>query len=429
MDGFNVTLKETPIIYMPNFTPDLISVQNINIAKAHQQHQRFSLIIDLAIDRSLQFSNLVKNDLHVYIACSHCTPQHWLNATRLICDLPHASALNSTTSSTAECPQKVFDAVLTDLDKHNTLNLVNTFIGNYRLASKLTQPVDQNLKIYLQTYALNNVDNYAGFARALAARTTTTDQDLLDSLLLSGESKLPIQSAGMSAASARNLALIAGVVASLLVLLIVFTLVLVTVIGRLKRRCRLLSSSGVGSKQMRLRLDKCQQQIDQIELGVRCRCAQLFQQLHQDYLNELNHDMIYTLGLPVWNYKTYLLKMLSPNGTLGDKSVVQATGAGRAAMTCSSMSNSTTNSLLSSAALTPLQKQVNAGGMSVYATIKSSNMMMQAAADSQGKHTFLNYLLNKSWKRFRNKYKVNRGLAVIFVCLYFDNQLTCKSDQ
>jgi len=395
MDGFNVTLKETPIIYMPNFTPDLISVQNTNIAKAHTQHQRFSLIIDLAIDRSLQFSNLVKNDLHVYIACSRCSPHHWLNATRLICDLPHASPLNSTTASTSECPQKAFDAVLTDLDKHSTLNLVNTFIGNYRLASKHTEPVDQNLKIYLQTYALNNVDNYAGFARALAARTTTTDQDLLDSLLLSGESKLPIQSPGMSAASARNLALIAGVVASLLVLLIVFTLVLVTVIGRLKRRCRLLSSSGVGSKQMRLRLDKCQQQIDQIELGVRCRCAQLFQQLHQDYLNELNHDMIYTLGLPVWNYKTYLVKML------GDKSVVNGSGAGRAAaMTCSSMSNSTTNSLLSSTAVTPLQKQVNAGGMSVYATIKSSNMMMQAAADSQGKHTFLNYLLNKSWKRF-----------------------------
>jgi len=56
---------------------------------------------------------------------------------------------------------------------------------------------------------------------------------------------------------------------------------------------------------------------------------------------------------------------------VGDKSAVYATI--RAAMTYSSMSNSTTNSLFSSAGLIPLQKQVNGGGggMSVYATIKA----------------------------------------------------------
>ena len=48
----------------------------------------------------------------------------------------------------------------------------------------------------------------------------------------------------------------------------------------------------------------------------------------------------------------------------------------RAAMTSSSMSNSTTNSLLSSG-LTPEQKQQLNATMSVYATIKSNNMMMQ----------------------------------------------------
>ncbi len=410
MDGFNVTLKETPIIYMPNFTPQLISIQNIKIAMAQQSQQKFSLIVDLTIDHSVQFSDLIKNDLQIYVACSPCMSIQWLNSTRISCDLPEASVVNLTTSdSSVKCPQKVFNAVLDSMDKHNILSLVNTFIGNYQVASKVRDhSIDQNLKIYLQTYALNNIDDYQGFSRALAANTISTNRDLLDRLLLTGDWKFKINdSEDTTGVTAQNLILIAAVVAALLVMLIIFTLVLVMFIMRMKRKCRLLSGSGVAmlgagsrktksDKKIRLYLEKCQQQIDQIELSVRSRCAQMFQQLHLDYLNELNHDMIYTLGLPVWNYKTYLFKILFQSSTVSKAkgSTIGNLAAGRSAMTCSSMSNSTTNSLLSGSVMTPLQKQhLNSATMSVYATIKSSNMLMNGTPDtsSQGEEFLPSY--------------------------------------
>ena len=118
------------------------------------------------------------------------------------------------------------------------------------------------------------------------------------------------------------------------------------------------------------------------QVAIRPKCAQLFQQLHHDYLNELNHELIYTLGLPVWNYKTYLVNMLFPPASRAANSsslLVQTN------MTCSSMSNSTTNSLLSST-LTPKQQQqqqqANSAAMSVYATIKSNSMLMQLGENS-----------------------------------------------
>jgi len=211
-----------------------------------------------------------------------------------------------------------------------------------------------------------------------------------------------LKSPAESSLAAKNLILIASVIATLLVLLILFTLVLVTIIMRMKRKCQQLSGGGTSlklnhkptrrkvDKKLRQYVAKCHQQVEQMEVAIRPKCAQLFQQLHHDYLNELNHELIYTLGLPVWNYKTYLVNMLFPPACRAANSsslLVEASTGGRAGqtnMTCSSMSNSTTNSLLSST-LTPKQQQqqqANSAAMSVYATIKSNSMLMQLGENS-----------------------------------------------
>jgi hypothetical protein len=235
-------------------------------------------------------------------------------------------------------------------------------------------------------------------------------------------------------------------IAAFLVILIVFTVALVSIVFKMKRKehdnsnstqnqiitstlltrshssksrkksllLKKLGASGTtnggsrskkSEKQLKLEYDTMLKQIDGLELSVRGECAQLFQQLHHDYVNELNHDLIYTLGLPMWNYKTYLFNILFPQSrhSLSNLLAVETSATSTASsttsssnsnscknnktsnlvmmpnlMSASSMSNSTTNSLLSST-LTPTQKhqqqqQLNAT-MSVYATIKSSSML------------------------------------------------------
>lgn len=398
MDGFNVTLKNVPVTYIPDFTKDLISIENVDIAMRKNYEiskSQFSLIISLKIDPLIKYNDLLKNDLSVYIACSKCFDLKWINDSHISCQLPQVSANLTTIQS---CPSKVFRTTLKNLDM-NVLRLVNVFIGNDEISNEQAskESDNDNLKIYLQTYALNNIDRFEQFSKALVAQTKSTNQALMSSLLLKDDSVMREETDEDSAA--KNLMLIASVIATLLVMLIVFTAILVTIILRMKRRCKQLNSgksipmmkSKKMDKQLKQNLEKCQQQIDQIELSVRSKCAQLFQQLHHDYLNELNHDMIYTLGLPVWNYKTYLLNMLFPVQSNSSSSLLIETNPNKGQnMTCSSMSNSTTNTLLSST-LTPTQKQQQTNStMSVYATIKSNNMLMQFNDNSSLQQTSTN---------------------------------------
>lgn len=414
MDGFNATLKNMPVTYIPDFTPGMISIRDIDIAMKQSNplatnsaaHNEFSLIIDLDLDRSLGGLRelLVKSELSFYVACSECTNLKWLNETRVSCQLPQIAVANVTTMD-SECERKVIDTVKKHILK-DSLQLINGFIGEYLVPKAKEEEFNENLDVYMQTFALNNIDNFKKFVIAVLAKLddvlpilTSTNKATRDRLISMIDPKVFKKPSDESMAT-QNLFLITSVIATLLVLLIVFTLVLVTIIMRMKRKCKQLSSGGgmsmklsykaTGSKvgkKLRQHMEKCQQQIDQMEVAIRPKCAQLFQQLHHDYLNELNHELIYTLGLPVWNYKTYLVNMLFPSANQsGSSLLIEANPkAGQTNMTCSSMSNSTTNSLLSST-LTPKQHQQQQassnGTMSVYATIKSNNMLMQLNENS-----------------------------------------------
>ena len=417
MDGFNVTLKNSPVVYTPNFAAHLVSIKHIDISMQPvlaESEKQFSLVVDLNIAKSVLYNELLRNDLTVHVGCSTCLGLKWVNETRLTCRLPvAASSSSSNMSDGIECSSKVFNSMLAHLNM-NRLSLINLFVGNCELSKPLEdfELLNENLRIYLQTYSLNGVDHFGKVAAALAAQTTTTNSLLLDRLLNKEDSmvRLSLEDSGQSA---RSLLLIASIIATLLVMLIVFTIILVTVILKMKRKCKQLNANmplggkmaysvgGLaaggkrkGGKQLRLQLDKLQQHMDQMELGVRSKCAQLFQQLHHDYINELNHDMIYTIGLPVWNYKTYLFNVLFASdsaaissGLIGvegsSASSCSSSGASttiknqNGGMTCSSMSNSTTNTLLSAT----LQKQQLNSTMSVYATIKSN--MMHFNGDQQ----------------------------------------------
>ena len=182
MDGFNVTLKDTPVTYIPDYTPDMISIRAINIGMeqepqtkaAKTAEQQFSLLIDLDLERSLLFSDLLKTDLSFFVACSECAGVKWLNESRVTCQLPRVAVANLTTAES--CEPKVVANVLANLDM-NRLQLINGFVGNYLVrAEHKEEELDENLRIYMQTYALNNVDRFDRFSRSIAARTTSTNQ-------------------------------------------------------------------------------------------------------------------------------------------------------------------------------------------------------------------------------------------------------------
>jgi hypothetical protein len=437
MDGFNVTLKNMPVLYMPSLTSQSISIKNINIQMKEKMTpmdaQTFTLIIDMKMN-DLNIGMMLRDDLQVYIACSPCTNHIWLNEFTFTCELP--SLLLSNKSTAAMCEQKVYNTILNTLNTNSKLNLLHFYLGNYEIFQESDFSVlNENLKLYIKTYLINNVDNFAKISESLARATTTKDKTLINNLLLlkqhiydeSSASSFSTNGNGASM-STNKILLIASVIAAFLVILIVFTVVLVSIVFKMKRKemdangtmqTQIITSTlllntrskkkslllkkfgGSGNfgtsckkseKQLKLEYESMLKQIDGLELNVRAECSQLFQQLHHDYVNELNHDLIYTLGLPIWNYKTYLFNILFPQSrhSLANLLAVETNGSASSSasnstsknnnlvipnvMSASSMSNSTTNSLLSST-LTPTQKQQLNATMSVYATIKSSSML------------------------------------------------------
>ena len=101
-------------------------------------------------------------------------------------------------------------------------------------------------------------------------------QVLIDRLLLMADATV-LKSPAEASLAAKNLILIASVIATLLVLLILFTLVLVTIIMRMKRKCQQLSggtSMKLNHKPTRRKIDKklrqyvakCHQQVEQMEV-------------------------------------------------------------------------------------------------------------------------------------------------------------------
>jgi hypothetical protein len=92
MDGFNVTLKDLVIEYRQNPTKDELAVMGVQIEMQNAGNEsQFSLMVDLKMDRSVYamfYSGLIRDNLQVFIGCSLCTNQMWLNETRFSCQLP-----------------------------------------------------------------------------------------------------------------------------------------------------------------------------------------------------------------------------------------------------------------------------------------------------------------------------------------------------
>lgn len=279
--------------------------------------------------------------------------------------------------------------------------------------------LDDNLKIYMQTFTLNNVDNFLSVAHRLSAQTTNphlinkliqaaeggavpTDNDDSSNSFLIGHGSL---SALGGNSGSRNLLIVSAVIGTMLVVLVVFTLVLISIVVRIKRRNRKSlvdrtnnnnnimeqsmqrfgsgksGTAGVGGaratimmigggkanankstrseKHMRQEFEQIQKQVDALEMQIRGRCVHAYQQLHQDYVNELNNELIYNVySMPMWNYVTYLMNFLRVDLGLADAPLPSSSSSSSSSsnnhhhnnghiMSSSSMSNSTTNTLLS----------------------------------------------------------------------------------
>ena len=175
-------------------------------------------------------------------------------------------------------------------------------------------------------------------------------------------------SAASSNWTSKHLLLLSAITSALLVMLVAFVVILASLVAKSKinnnnnnnnntnnnsnskgaislrsssseRRCRgriqLLSRIGgvdptststattIGSKrqlskkQQRREHERVEQQLDELQHSVSSACAQLYQQLHVDYMDEVANELAYRASCqpaaspaPLWNYKTYMLNVL-----------------------------------------------------------------------------------------------------------------------
>ena len=222
------------------------------------------------------------------------------------------------------------------------------------------------------------------------------------------------QHSAFGSLSLSSLALVVSLIAAFLIVLIVVSIVLVKTVFKLNYQAKFAAASksnpssviAIGKlskkseRELKLEFELIREQVNALEAQVRPVCTQLYQQLHNDFLTELNNDLIYkiynlsyTNALPIWNFKTYMYNIFFHSasyafgrgsyGGLNSAADAHATAKydSNNFMSSSSMSNSTTNTLLSST-LTPKQQQIlnsqqqqqqQQQQQSVYATIKSSS--------------------------------------------------------
>ena len=115
--------------------------------------------------------------------------------------------------------------------------------------------------------------------------------------------------------TSKSLILISSIIAGLLVMLLAFIIGIVCIIVRMKRKCsnydsnnplalthnflksghrsatilstkKFKSNRKKSDKKLKFEFEKIRKQMDQLEVNVRTKCAHLFQQLHQDYVND-----------------------------------------------------------------------------------------------------------------------------------------------
>lgn len=441
-DGFNVSLADSPrIVYIPDLTSRSLGIKHFEMLKLKKSvpgSSGLSLLVEFDADEATwQFlineNMLVDGNLQIFMGCSFVcrNVELVLNGKQQVtCVLP------TNEQSNAVCDSRALAKIAADLNESNRLNLVNIFLGNV-----LLEPVNpkmdlieanENLKIYLDTLNYTSlcmhllrpaprISNLHAIQHLIVKSNLTVllDDSVIASLANPSGGSSWFNTTNMTLG---NLTLIVSIVTIFLVVLILASIILVKTIFKINYQNsksgsgKFLyggSTSGVANlllnyntyggaslrhtrshcvikkseKEQKVEFEQIREQINALEMQVRPVCTQLYQQLHTDYLNDLNNDLIYkiynlsyTNALPMWNFKTYLYNVFfhstqSPlsyhNGKL---SAVSTDAAGKYDsnnfMSSSSMSNSTTNTLLSST-LTPKQQQLQQ--QSVYATIKSSS--------------------------------------------------------
>jgi hypothetical protein len=235
-----------------------------------------------------------------------------------------------------------------------------------------------------------------------------------------------LNSSPLANLSYTNLALIVSIITIFLIVLILVSAILIKSVFRMSYSNNKYKTSTVAhthqikdlniisnlsrlakksDKELKIELELIKDQVNLLEMQMRPVCTQLYQQLHADYLNDLNNDLIYkiynlsyTNALPVWNFKTYMYNFFFhqhqlpiTSATVSQRFNNQSTRNGNKYcsnnfMSSSSMSNSTTNTLLSTT-LTPKQQQIlnnQQQQQSVYATIKSSSAIKFDTMDGNG---------------------------------------------
>ncbi|RNA39166.1 plexin-B, partial [Brachionus plicatilis] len=385
MDGFNVTLNEQRITYVPNLPPASLQTQALHLIKSNDLYT-IKLTVAMATDN--QHVDLIKRNFQVYIGCSLCDHGKWTDNQHYTCTLPQL--VYNKSRDLYQCKPKVYRALLEQLNSPaGSLRMFNMFVANSWF--EMGRHGDTNIDLYTQSYQLNNVHNFIQVVERLAQEPMVDGSErsvsVLQQILHKHEqfrresSKSALITPGLI--TNKNLFILSGIIASVVLILILITLSLGSVVLKLKRNSSPAYKLGCRGRQRhqrtrrhgRLHLEHIQKQMDQLELSIRPQCSHLYQQLHNDYLNELNNDLVYSLtALPLYNYKTYLYSCIfarSPNLDLIYSPLNVAMSSSM------SMSNSTTNTLLSHTH-TSLQKT----NMSVYATIKSSSMLHSADQDT-----------------------------------------------
>ncbi len=392
MDGFNTTLDQQHhrIVYYPDLTKTQIAVRGFELIKSSMK-----LLIELEADETtLQFllndnNNLLKENLQIYFGCSYkCTQVEIFSDNKnILCQLP----LNEN----SKCDQKPLTKIIYDLNQNSILNLVNIFMGNTEIAVEENLDLNLNFKSYIYD-SLNHTELCLNLLNQ--QQPTVQNLNLIENLLqksnLTSHIDVIAQHNQLQSTIKNTLLLISIIIVFLIVIILVSLVIIKTIFkmnydSKLGRKSRNFNSFYLKDGKNFQNFDQVKEQVMQLEQNIRPICTKLYQQLHVDYLNDLNNDLIYkiynlsyTNALPVWNFKTYLYNFFfhsQKNITRSSNNHASGTKydtAGYNFMSSSSMSNSTTNTLLSST-LTPKITLNNTSlnlnqAQSVYATIKSS---------------------------------------------------------
>jgi hypothetical protein len=284
MDGFKWTSTSTDhrsvdsIVYIPDFNETQIRVENYKLTiepstsikeEKEEEASYYYLTVSLYIDQSVvkwfhnSFSGRYsfRSDFQVFVGCSLCDNIIWLNNTQIRCRLPFINIkqlINTTIDGNDEktadfgsaCRNdKRFNLMLSQLNSETnpTFDLIHLFIGyNHISSSLIDNNNDENLNLYKNAYITLNVDKFATtFLEKLLSRVqrTTKNSKLID--YLTSQHHIAVSKSSNSEfikdinatndSSANQLIMIGSLIATIAIVIVIFTLILATIVMRMRK--------------------------------------------------------------------------------------------------------------------------------------------------------------------------------------------------